>query len=181
MRVFALFLIVTARRAGAAWRRWLFGCAYPGLRLDRSVEIERGARIQVTDGGTLEIGPRTTIGAQALIVVKSGAMRIGADGFIGPGSVLACADRLDIGRDALIAEFVTIRDHAHGIEGDGPYRAQPNQTAPVSIGDNVWLGAKATVLKGVSIGDGAVIGAGAVVTRDIAPGIRAAGVPARPL
>jgi len=181
MRVFALFLIIASRRAGSVWRRWLFGCAYPGLSLGEAVEIEPGVRIRVTDGGTLEIGARTVIGANALIVVKGGDVRIGADSFIGAGSVLACNQRLGIGCDALIAEYVTVRDHDHGVAAAGPYREQPPRTAPVTIGDNVWLGAKASVLKGVTIGDGAVIGAGAVVTRDIDARTRAAGVPARPL
>ena len=47
------------------------------------------------------------------------------------------------------------------------------------MGNNVWIGAHAVILKGVSIGDNAVIGAGAVVTTEVGPGERVAGVPAR--
>jgi virginiamycin A acetyltransferase len=50
---------------------------------------------------------------------------------------------------------------------------------PVVIGNDVWIGAKATVVRGVTIGDGAVIAANAVVTRDVPPYAIAAGVPAR--
>jgi acetyltransferase-like isoleucine patch superfamily enzyme len=49
----------------------------------------------------------------------------------------------------------------------------------VVIGDRVWLGTRAVVLKGVTIGDGAVVAAGAVVTRDVPAGAVVAGVPAR--
>lgn len=181
MRAIALFLIVTGRRMGSAWRRWLFRRAYPGLTLGAGVEIARGATIRVTDGGTLKLGARTAIGENAQIIVKGGHMEIGADGFVGAGAVLACYQRLTIGRNALIAEYVTIRDQDHRTGTDAPYRAQGTVAAPVTIGDNVWLGAKATVLKGVTIGDGAVVGAGAVVTRDAAAGSRVAGVPARPI
>ena len=52
---------------------------------------------------------------------------------------------------------------------------------PISVGDDVWLGANVTVLPGVSIGAGSIIGAGSVVTRDIPPGVIAAGVPCRPV
>ena len=51
--------------------------------------------------------------------------------------------------------------------------------APVAIGDDVWLGARVIVLKGVTIGDGAIVGAGSVVTRDIPPWSIAGGQPAK--
>ena len=181
MRPIALFLLQTGRRIGFAWRRWLFSRAFPGVTFGPGVRIQPGVRIVVTDGGTLTVGARTLIGANTLIFVKQGHMEIGEDGYIGNGSVLACSQRISIGRDALIAEHVTIRDQDHGTAGDGPYRLQPPDCAPVRIGDNVWLGAKVTVVKGVSIGDSAVVGAGAVVTRDVAAGARVAGVPARPI
>ncbi len=53
--------------------------------------------------------------------------------------------------------------------------------APVTIGDGVWIGARAIVLKGVTVGDGAIIAAGAVVTRDVPAGATVASVPAKQL
>ena len=50
---------------------------------------------------------------------------------------------------------------------------------PVHIGDHVWIGARAVVLKGVTIGDGAIVAAGAVVVDNVPPRALAAGVPAR--
>ena len=58
-------------------------------------------------------------------------------------------------------------------------RTQGYTTAPIIIGDDVWLGSKSVVLKGVSIGKGAVVGAGAVVTRSLPSGVIAVGAPAR--
>ena len=55
------------------------------------------------------------------------------------------------------------------------------KTAPVEIGNNVWIGAGVTVLPGVAIGDNTVIGAGSVVTRDIPSGVVAVGNPCRAL
>jgi acetyltransferase-like isoleucine patch superfamily enzyme len=53
--------------------------------------------------------------------------------------------------------------------------------APISVGNNVFLGAGVTVLPGVSIGDDVVVGAGALVTRDLPSGCVAVGVPAKPI
>ena len=52
---------------------------------------------------------------------------------------------------------------------------------PVTIGHDVWVGARAMILSCVTIGDGAIVAAGAVVSRDIAPFTLAGGVPARPI
>ena len=77
--------------------------------------------------------------------------------------------------------LVAIRDHDHRFDGPlaVPIREQGHVCAPVTIGDNVWLAGKSTVLKGVTIGDNAVVGANAVVTRDIPANAVAMGVPAR--
>jgi acetyltransferase-like isoleucine patch superfamily enzyme len=62
--------------------------------------------------------------------------------------------------------------------GDGV----PNRKNPaVRIGDHVWIGASAIVLKGVTIGDNSVVAAGALVTRDVAPNTLVAGAPAKPV
>ncbi len=49
----------------------------------------------------------------------------------------------------------------------------------VSIGNDVWIGAKSVILPGVTIGDGAVIAAGSIVNKDVAPYSIVAGVPAK--
>jgi acetyltransferase-like isoleucine patch superfamily enzyme len=53
------------------------------------------------------------------------------------------------------------------------------RTAPIHIGDNVWIGAKATITRGVTIGDNAVVGANSVVTGDVPADAVYAGAPAR--
>ncbi len=55
------------------------------------------------------------------------------------------------------------------------------RSLPVTIGNNVWIGAGVTILPGVTIGDNSVIGAGSVVTRSIPEWTLAAGNPCRPL
>ena len=83
--------------------------------------------------------------------------------------------RVTIGADCAVSWDVMISDtDNHVLDGE-------RGCAPVTIGDRVWIGARATVLKGVTIGDGAVVAAGALVTRDVPAGALVGGVPAKVL
>src|SRR5205814_9956626 len=88
-----------------------------------------------------------------------------------------------IGRHCLIAAGVSIADYAgHPLDADARRRGLTSPleaVRPVEIGDDVWIGSGAAILKGVSIGDRAVIGAHAVVTRDVPSDSVVAGNPAR--
>lgn len=95
---------------------------------------------------------------------------------------LVIVDDIDvfIGEHVMIAPNVTISATGHPVHPD--LRKDGGQfSLPVHIGNDVWIGANATILPGVTIGDGSVIGAGSVVTRDIPANTVAVGVPCRPL
>ncbi len=96
-------------------------------------------------------------------------------GFINEGVTITCASEVHIGKGANIAREAVIRDY------DGHYIETPDyRTAkPVYIGDNVWIGYRAMILKGVTIGEGAVIAANAVVTKDVPAHCIVAGNPAK--
>lgn len=108
---------------------------------------------------------------------------VGDGTFIGHDCGIFAGRSVEIGKRCLIAARVTIRDHdGHPVDTERRGRNEgPTADAvrPVVIGDDVWIGAGAAVLKGVRIGDGAVVGAGAVVTRDVESGSIVAGNPAR--
>ena len=104
---------------------------------------------------TLDLGAGTYINAGCLLGAKS---CLGAFAFVNRGA--------SIGHHAAIGDFVSI----------GPGAVIAGQ---VTIGDGVMIGAGATILPGISIGDRAAIGAGSVVTRDVPPGCRVVGNPAR--
>jgi acetyltransferase-like isoleucine patch superfamily enzyme len=97
-----------------------------------------------------------------------------SSGYINSGAKIFVFRQLFIGDGVSIGECVTIRDSDnHGIAD------RTEMDGDIVIGDNVWIGMNANILKGVRIGDGAVIAAGAVVNRDVPPGMLAAGVPAK--
>ncbi|HLX89808.1 MAG TPA: acyltransferase [Acidimicrobiales bacterium] len=102
------------------------------------------------------------------------AITVGDQTFLNRDCKLIARQAVTIGRNCQIGWDVSITDSDfHQVVGGGPV------TAPVTIGDHVWLGARVTVLKGVTIGDGAIVAAGAVVTTDVAPATMVGGVPAR--
>jgi len=86
---------------------------------------------------------------------------------------------ITIGSNVLLGPCASIISSNHGIARGRLIRDQPGNDAPISIGDDVWLGANVVVTAGVSIGEGAVVGAGAVVTSDLPPMSICAGVPAK--
>ena len=83
-----------------------------------------------------------------------------------------------IGQDVLIGPNCSLFTAIHPTE-PGPRRAKWESAAPITLGDNVWLGGSVVVCPGVTIGENSIIGAGAVVTRDIPANSIAVGNPAR--
>jgi acetyltransferase-like isoleucine patch superfamily enzyme len=135
------------------------------------LSVIRGSRLRLEDGVRLD---------RNAYLVAEGSITIGERTYVGVGATIVAKERIEIGRDGLIAAYATIRDQDHRTgEPDLPYSRQGFITGPIEIGDNVWIGTKATILNGVSIGSNAVIGANAVVTRSIEANVIAGGIPAR--
>jgi maltose O-acetyltransferase len=89
--------------------------------------------------------------------------------------------RITVGSRCLIGDMVTILDaDHHEIDPTARWNG-PGRIDPVAIGDNVWIGSRSMILRGVTIGYNSVIGSGSVVTRSIPANVVAAGNPARVL
>jgi acetyltransferase-like isoleucine patch superfamily enzyme len=114
-----------------------------------------------------------------MTIESRGQVLIGDRVIFGHHCTLCAIESITIGEDSMIGEMVSIRDHDHKFSDLAqPIREQGMKSAPVHIGRDVWIGGKATIIKGVSIGDGAVIGANAVVTKNVPDRAIAVGVPA---
>lgn len=103
---------------------------------------------------------------------------IGAGTFVNYDCVMVDVAPIRIGADCQIATRVQILTAAHPIDPVAR-RLRWEYGEPVTIGDNVWLGAGAIICPGVAIGNDTVVGAGAVVTRNLPAGVVAYGTPAR--
>lgn len=109
-----------------------------------------------------------------------GDVRVGRSVWIGPLTLLDGTGGLEIGDHAMISAGVQIYTH-DTVRRTLTAGVAPIDQAPVSIGRATYVGANATILRGVTIGDHVVIGAGAVVNRDIPSWTVAVGVPCRPI
>ena len=108
-------------------------------------------------------------------------LRIGRNVSFNRDCNLSCLGGVTIGDYVSIGHGTSIISSNHGFaDPDTPIQLQSSSYAPVTIADNVWIGAKATILAGVTLPSGTVIAAGAVVSKSIAePDMIVAGVPAR--
>jgi acetyltransferase-like isoleucine patch superfamily enzyme len=161
------------------------------VRLVRRVRFRLGGRSfthvpgvmglwpQLAGAGTMSLGRgvvfrglRTPV---RLEVARGGELDVGPDVFINDGVNIYAARRVTIGAHTKIADGAMVYDpDFHPV---GPDQAIP--VAPVSIGRNVWIGARAMVLAGAEVGDHAVIAAGAVVRGPVPARSVVAGSPAR--
>ena len=126
-------------------------------------------RIRVSSphgGGRIVLGERVKLGRRMGLFLDSPEARIEIGSFTGINrrSEICAMTAVRIGARCAIGWDVCITDtDYHEFEG-------MKRSAPVEIGDDVWIGSRATILKGVTVGSGAVIGAGAVITRDVPAG-----------
>jgi acetyltransferase-like isoleucine patch superfamily enzyme len=143
-----------------------------GLRAEHRVRI-----VRLAEPTTVRLGAGVLLAHDVRLRLNDeGALiEIGDGTFLNHRTEVIAHERVSIGRRCLVAWDVQILDSDSHHLGDAPV------TEPISIGDDVWIGCRATVLKGVTIGAGAVVAAGSVVTRDVPPAALVGGNPAKVL
>lgn len=148
--------------------------------LGENVFIEKNVKI-LRFPKNVQIGNQVVLkeGARICSCNQNAKINIGENTTFGYHSFLFSSESIEIGNNCLIAPFVYIVDSDHNIEKGKLINEQPNNTAPVKIGNDVWIGTGAKILKGVSIENGAVIAAGAIVRDDVKAYEIHGGIPAK--
>lgn len=142
-------------------------------------KIEKGCSIKCTKGSKLII-KNSTIGAGTCIIADHGGEISIEDAFIGRNCVIVAREKICIAPNCQIAEMVVIRDQNHNFGNPNlTIAAQGFTVVPISIENNVWLGAKVTVLAGSHIGANTVVGANAVVKGTLDANAVYVGVPVK--
>lgn len=122
-----------------------------------------------------EIGEDTKIVGP---LYNTGTLRVGADCWIGCGLTVRGNGTVTIGDRCDIAPDVTFLTGGHVIGGPDR-RAGSGEVYHITVGNGVWIGGRATLLRTIQIGSGSVVAACACVVRDVPENGLAAGVPAR--
>ena len=160
----------------------------------RSICAEMGSGLRaerlpyIRGSGHIRIGNNVHLSGRSCFYFISGTpvtpeIVVGDHAFIGSGCTFSAGASISIGAHCLISSGVRIHDNdGHPVDPERRRRSDrisANEVALVVIEDNVWIGANATILKGVHIGANSVIGTGAVVTDSVPRDQVVAGNPAR--
>jgi acetyltransferase-like isoleucine patch superfamily enzyme len=139
-------------------------------------------KFEIGKGATLRLGRWCWVGTGSKIRVHEGEVSVGAKTVLGQDCTISAYQHVSIGRECIVADRVMFIDFDHGIvEVDRPVRLQGIYKRDVRVGNNVWMGYGAAVLRGTTVGDNSVLGTYAVVTRDVPANAVAGGIPARVL
>jgi acetyltransferase-like isoleucine patch superfamily enzyme len=142
-----------------------------------------GRRVELTaprHRGRLRLGPWCWIGNDNRLRSHEGSVRLGPKVVLGRDNVVNSYLDVEIGENALLGDWIYVCDFDHRHDRvDVPIRKQGIAKAPVRIGADVWIGEKASILRGADIGAGSVIASQSLVRGAIPPFSIVVGTPAR--
>jgi acetyltransferase-like isoleucine patch superfamily enzyme len=188
---------VSNREAGA---NFLFGKMLVDGKA--KINIKKGAQIEINGYLTIGMNPQDFFPSNAPCILnmeENSKLILNGDTKVGRGVTIEVQKnaQVEIGKNVLInsnvtiisAESIKIGDYTgigwnseiidtdyHGIINDGQVNVV---TAPIEIGNHVFVGRHAAIMKGVKVGDGSIIAAGAIVTKDVPAHCLTGGIPAK--
>jgi acetyltransferase-like isoleucine patch superfamily enzyme len=183
LRFLARNRMLTPRYARLLWRylwRRLLTPAGWRWRSDGPLFLGRGLELKIEPQGEIRLGRFVWIGDGTKIRCHEGLVEIGEKTVMGQECTISAYQRVRIGNECVIADRAMFIDFDHGmVEVERPIRLQGIYKRDVEVGNNVWIGYGACILRGVRVGDNSVIGANSVVTKNVPANAVVGGIPAR--
>lgn len=144
---------------------------WSGITFSCFSEISMSSKICVRKGGKLYLNKSVHLFRNTYIKVnKDAQITIGQHTSLNNGTTVVSRTRIKIGDNCSVGPNVMIYDHDHVFGRNTSIKDDEYKCSEVEIGDNVWIGAGAIILRGSHIGNNSVIGAGTVVKGDIPSG-----------
>lgn len=169
-----------------AWIRCFIGKVGRDSRFARPLVLQGGGARNIAIGSRTKFGAHCVLGSWAYYNGDhyEPSITIGDDCSIGEFCHISSINRISIGNGLLTGRFVYIGDNSHGGLSLEEAKMPPSERkleskGAIEIGNNVWIGDKATILGGVTIGDNVIVGAGSVVTHNIPSNTLVVGAPAK--
>lgn len=146
--------------------------------------VNKKLRLRILENSQLILNSNTFICPGVYISIKANeSLEIGENVFIAHECYISTRGGLKIGNNTIIGYQTLIMDYdghpIYNLAEEPPPPLLGGKIEKIDIGNNVWIGAKCTITKGVKIGNGAIIGANSCVTKDVPPNTIVAGNPAR--
>lgn len=136
------------------------------INIDKNCIINALSSDGIVFGKNVSIGKFTTIECSGSLKNIGKGLIVGNNVGLGTHGFFGCAGGITIGDDTIFGNYVSLHSENHVISDlEKPIRLQGVTRQGIIIGNNCWIGAKATILDGANIGDGCIIAAGAVVTK----------------
>jgi acetyltransferase-like isoleucine patch superfamily enzyme len=152
------------------------------LQTDGIAFVCPGVQLEIGRDARVVLGRWSWLGHGTKVRAHEGEVLIGAKTVLGQECTISAYQHVSIGRECIVADRVMLIDFDHGVvDVERPIRLQGIYKRDVHVGNNVWLGYGACILRGATVGDNAVVGTNSVVTKDVPENAVAAGAPARVL
>ncbi len=173
MRSMLYYVRAFSDKAGERIRLWVNRRNNDGtIRTSGRLILRRNSEVLVRKDGLMSTGEGTvTIREGTRVTVETGGrLLIGNDVGINRNCYIAVHEEIVIGNNTIFGPGVVVVDQDHDFRDPGGLKAGRYKTGRIRIGNNVWIGANAVVLRNTDIGDNSVIGAGCVVRGNVEPG-----------
>lgn len=155
-------------------KRLFYQLRYPNVAIAKGVRIKDSLNVQGSVKVAIGSGTRLR---NRVRICGSGEVTIGCNVLLN-GPWIGCHNSITIGDESLISDCFIVDTDYHNLE---PHLRHcppgPKVSAPIVIERNVWIGARATVMKGVHIGADSVVGLGSIIRKSVPQGVVAIGNP----
>jgi len=148
-----------------AKKKIVFGRA---VSIGRNCFIDANSKEGIRFGDNVSVGKNTTIECSGSLLNLGVGLNVGSGAGLGTHGFFGCAGGIEIGNDSIFGNFVSLHSENHNFKDEHvPIKLQGVNRQGIKIGNNCWIGSKATILDGAVIEDGCIIGAGSVVSRGV--------------
>ncbi len=153
-----------------------------GCTIEKYSKIDCYGKQKIKFGNVVKIGAFSTISTSSHLSKFGKGLEIGNNSAVGEYSYFGCSGGVIIGDDVIMGQYISFHSENHiFLDKTQLIREQGVNSSGIKIGNNIWVGSKATFLDGCILSDNTVVAAGSVVKGRFPPNVVIGGIPAKVL